>query len=199
MISGEVIMKFYKLAALPIAGLLNVLLMSPAQASLVCTAVSGPADPTTPYFNGDLTNPNCDITEIEDFLGLAPGSIDESLIVGSKTESFEDAGGDINSWAQDEFDLGTLTVTEYTNTTGTWELEGSITPLFWVDKYDGVYSVYTYMGDDTSPFSDSWNREGGRFNTSHISVYGVVPVPAAVWLFGSGLIGLIGIARRKRA
>ena len=24
-----------------------------------------------------------------------------------------------------------------------------------------------------------------------------VPVPAAVWLFGSGLIGLMGIARRK--
>ena len=27
----------------------------------------------------------------------------------------------------------------------------------------------------------------------------VVPVPAAVWLFGSGLLGLIGIARRKKA
>ncbi|MDH5473491.1 MAG: VPLPA-CTERM sorting domain-containing protein [Gammaproteobacteria bacterium] len=26
-----------------------------------------------------------------------------------------------------------------------------------------------------------------------------VPVPAAVWLFGSGLIGLIGFARRKKA
>jgi hypothetical protein len=26
-----------------------------------------------------------------------------------------------------------------------------------------------------------------------------VPVPAAVWLFGSGLIGLIGVAKRKRA
>jgi hypothetical protein len=26
----------------------------------------------------------------------------------------------------------------------------------------------------------------------------VVPVPAAVWLFGSGLIGLVGIARRKK-
>ncbi len=25
-----------------------------------------------------------------------------------------------------------------------------------------------------------------------------VPVPAAVWLFGSGLIGLLGVARRKR-
>jgi hypothetical protein len=28
---------------------------------------------------------------------------------------------------------------------------------------------------------------------------GAVPVPAAVWLFGSGLIGLVGIARRKKA
>ena len=27
----------------------------------------------------------------------------------------------------------------------------------------------------------------------------LVPVPAAVWLFGSGLIGLIGVARRKKA
>lgn len=26
-----------------------------------------------------------------------------------------------------------------------------------------------------------------------------VPIPAAVWLFGSGLLGLVGIARRKRA
>jgi hypothetical protein len=33
------------------------------------------------------------------------------------------------------------------------------------------------------------------------SIYGVaaVPIPAAVWLFGSGLMGLIGIARRRRA
>jgi len=24
-----------------------------------------------------------------------------------------------------------------------------------------------------------------------------VPIPAAVWLFGAGLIGLVGVARRK--
>jgi len=28
---------------------------------------------------------------------------------------------------------------------------------------------------------------------------GAVPIPAAVWLFGSGLLGLIGVARRKKA
>jgi hypothetical protein len=26
-----------------------------------------------------------------------------------------------------------------------------------------------------------------------------VPLPAAVWLFGSGLLGLVGIARRKNS
>ena len=34
------------------------------------------------------------------------------------------------------------------------------------------------------------------------TVHGVaspVPVPAAVWLFGSGLLGLVGVARRKKA
>ena len=30
-------------------------------------------------------------------------------------------------------------------------------------------------------------------------VVSAVPVPAAVWLFGSGLLGLVGVARRKRA
>ena len=34
---------------------------------------------------------------------------------------------------------------------------------------------------------------------SNGSATSVVPVPAAVWLFGSGLIGLVGVARRKRA
>ena len=29
--------------------------------------------------------------------------------------------------------------------------------------------------------------------------FNAVPIPAAVWLFGSGLLGLVGIARRKKA
>jgi hypothetical protein len=35
-------------------------------------------------------------------------------------------------------------------------------------------------------------------NIDNVSIdTAVVPVPAAVWLFGSGLIGLVGVARRK--
>ena len=39
-------------------------------------------------------------------------------------------------------------------------------------------------------------QDGGTAMTGSVPVPGV-PVPAAVWLFGSGLVGLIGIARRK--
>ena len=41
-----------------------------------------------------------------------------------------------------------------------------------------------------------------EFELQNISIYTestVVPVPAAVWLFGSGLLGLVGMARRKRS
>ncbi|MDH3948456.1 MAG: VPLPA-CTERM sorting domain-containing protein [Gammaproteobacteria bacterium] len=37
------------------------------------------------------------------------------------------------------------------------------------------------------------------YTTSTQTVSAVVPIPAATWLFGSGLLGLIGVARRKAA
>lgn len=41
---------------------------------------------------------------------------------------------------------------------------------------------------------------GGAFNFAPINYsFTVVPIPPAVWLFGSGLLGLVGVARRKRA
>jgi len=41
--------------------------------------------------------------------------------------------------------------------------------------------------------------DGTRFSGDFSFTVSEVPVPAAAWLFGSGLIGLIGIARRKYA
>ena len=48
-----------------------------------------------------------------------------------------------------------------------------------------------------------WNDfSQSAFSTRYYIEYesvSAVPIPAAVWLFGSGLIGLIGVARRKKA
>ena len=48
--------------------------------------------------------------------------------------------------------------------------------------------------------SDDFTTNGGPIAAlSNARAFAVVPVPAAVWLFGSGLLGLVGIARRRRS
>lgn len=50
---------------------------------------------------------------------------------------------------------------------------------------------------------DNWKYDSDdtiSFAITEIFIDGqVVPIPAAVWLFGSGLLGLLGIARRKKS
>lgn len=60
----------------------------------------------------------------------------------------------------------------------------------------GIASV-TGFDDTSGVFSLTLNQNGQAFSFS--SSASVVPVPTAVWLFGSGLLGLVGIARRKKA
>lgn len=44
---------------------------------------------------------------------------------------------------------------------------------------------------------NNFTNNGGFIINGTVTV-GAVPVPAAVWLFGSGLLGLVGAATRKR-
>ena len=54
-------------------------------------------------------------------------------------------------------------------------------------------------GDDRIWFdSDGFVDVNPTFIGGSVTV-NAVPVPAAVWLFGSGLLGLVGMARRKKA
>lgn len=65
------------------------------------------------------------------------------------------------------------------------------------------FYLYALLGANSKSGTNSTSADA--FNTGTMSFLGnpnlvaagVVPVPAAMWLFGSGLIGLVGIARRK--
>lgn len=57
--------------------------------------------------------------------------------------------------------------------------------------WGGISGVFDANGVPVTAFSLS---STSGFNYAQAAV---VPVPAAVWLFGSGLLGLIGVARRK--
>lgn len=61
----------------------------------------------------------------------------------------------------------------------------------------------TLIGIDASGLAWGFNVPGGINAPDQLIVsvdfQTAVPIPAAIWLFGSGLIGLIGVARRKKS
>lgn len=104
--------------------------------------------------------------------------------------------------------LGTINVTNGilgSATPGTTLVEGSENLMFSYLATDvtGFLVAPTYPAFDPNALGEynfgievaqaGWGVENVRMDVQ------VVPVPAAVWLFGSGLLGLVGIARRKKA
>ena len=59
---------------------------------------------------------------------------------------------------------------------------------------------FTEQGGDLDLINSTWSLRGGGisgvFTSGSISPT-VVPIPAAIWLFGTGLIGLLFVSRRK--
>ena len=67
-------------------------------------------------------------------------------------------------------------------------------------SFDGLFAIGGYLSTiDSTNKEFLFNGTGGtNFFKSVLTIETtIVPVPAAVWLFSSGLIGLIGMARRK--
>jgi len=72
------------------------------------------------------------------------------------------------------------------------------TDQFVLALFDGTTwyeNTATYVGANS--YTVEFDTESGSVLTIDVEVIPEVPVPAAAWLFGSGLIGLVGIARRR--
>jgi len=62
----------------------------------------------------------------------------------------------------------------------------------------GIYSAELALSNNDI-VNGEWGGTGGIPSNMWTASRSAVPIPAAVWLFGSGLFGLVGIARRKKA
>ncbi|MGA2152311.1 MAG: VPLPA-CTERM sorting domain-containing protein [Geobacteraceae bacterium] len=58
-------------------------------------------------------------------------------------------------------------------------------------------NFYGRDGNNVDAFSGTLNNGTGSFNNLVVVPYTVTPLPAAAWLLGSGLMGLIGIRRKN--
>ena len=64
-------------------------------------------------------------------------------------------------------------------------------------SFDGTTYTLDYYWDYS--YNGFATLGGLQVKEYHLHLTGtVVPIPAAVWLFGTGFIALVGLARRKR-
>jgi len=96
--------------------------------------------------------------------------------LGSSNVTLLDSFALINTIVADPLAYGLTDVDNNCLATAISPLTGCDTHLFWDDRHPTA-AVHQLIAD--------------------AAFAAVVPVPAAVWLFGSGLLGLVGVARRK--
>ncbi len=70
----------------------------------------------------------------------------------------------------------------------------------WVKESDGTTATPSFSGLWDDVYTSEVRILATRGSVAGIDNYkaSVVPVPAAAWLFGSGLLGLVGLARRQQ-
>ena len=159
-----------------------------------------------------LCMPGSNATEdnVAALLGLNPSLVTlVGIISDSQTSpafSVNSLGATSGTWSISDLSITHIAFKSNTNyilgkvnaTSGTWDNSDlGIGPAFGWDislvdcpaAICGVNRAYTV--------SDFLNTGGQVAALSNARAFSVVPVPAAVWLFGSGLLGLAAVARRR--
>ncbi len=135
---------------------------------------------------GNYTTENdLEITQVS---GLA------TLSIGATTRNIDLAYIDGDAVSGDDFGVGVDGTTNFTFSAGdliSWT--GALT-VAGIDLND--------LNESGLPITFNSNNYGGAANTLDLNLnigqpISNVPVPAAVWLFGSGLIGLIGMKKKS--
>ena len=113
-----------------------------------------------------------------DLAFTCPRSVDVDVFTGPVELSFDTPYGILSSAT---LDTGFSLLVESPEFVTDPQVLEVIAPL------DNPGPITLMMGDWAG--DDTWYRSQS---------YGIVPIPSALWLFGSGLLGLIGISRIKK-
>jgi hypothetical protein len=143
-----------------------------------------------------------DIGELGDYQ-MSAGSTASNASVGVTgwSEVYEWAGGGVFGQTQTENLVITGDFTDHSGQPVDWRGDASfdMTTSAWAGITDiglGLQNNLTAFSDDVGV--SAWIQKKAVAGAVGMEIMTTpIPVPAAVWLFGSGLLGLIGIARRK--
>ena len=204
-------MKYYKyIAVILICGgtafNANALTIDPAvdcgAGNIDCAALSLPPGPS---------NPAAEISTIESVFSVMPGLL--SLLYKNDVGEGEKDGAPFDPWYETTY---ANTPDDPSGATIAWQgmgMDPSIScpecylfvkggrsqdPNVYIFNLGTAADLALWNGTDDLVLENFWPAQGA---ISHVAIYGFVseiPVPAAFWLFGTALIGFIGISRRTR-
>lgn len=155
-----------------------------ASLAFVAVALSGTASAAT-YTVGALGT-----TPYVNFVQTA-GSFSDTynFTIGALSDAAASATNHQLTWGPFQIlDITNFNMSIYNSANTLLSSSGSGVSVFSVVAADSYHAVVSGTSTGVS---------GGAYVVSMMATPQPVPVPAAVWLLGSGLIGLVGVARRK--
>lgn len=156
-----------------------------------------PTSPGASHTGNPLPGDTNEIDAPWSFFGNTGSTFTTVGITGSTTAGLDMSGWGVTWNSIPVIPLGTgawqTGIGPHTGATGTF-IDG-IANFTWSGVYGTAYSL-DYRA--TVPDGDPSGFGGVRYELHLEGVVNAVPVPGAVWLLGSGALGLLGVARRKR-
>lgn len=173
--------------------------------------------------NGSYTTDDensLDWLDITETAGYSYEYVSSQLVIGgqfegwtyasiAQTEELFDSAGGVGPYDPGYFDRNRLSADLLLDLWGT-TVTGSYEQVWFLmsdipssgTHAQGIISIADWQTNDTYLTTDyGWQSDTyASPSLGHALVrVSAVPIPAAVWLFGSGLLGLVGVARRKKA